>query len=228
MVQSCLEYWHSWHPAQTGTEPDAREPAPPIATGTSIGPPQLLLLMLRSQGATVPGICSLTIRRKVIAGLGGFEDSFRDMYEDQVMLAKLYLQAPVIVLDECLARYRQHPGSVVHQFEARGEYTPGRPHTSRKRFIEWLEGYLRAQNVGDAAIWREIEREMWPYRHPFLWNIRQLPSHTLRLARQCGERVLPQRLSRPLVRWWGQRKSAAARARAVEAGTSISQQSARR
>jgi glycosyltransferase involved in cell wall biosynthesis len=228
MVQSCLEYWHSWQLAQPGAETDSREPAPPLKIGAPILPPRLLLLMLRSQGATVPGVCSLTIRRSIIASIGGFEDSFRDMYEDQVMLVKLYLHAPVILLDECLARYRQHPRSTLHQFEARGEYTPGRPHASRKHFMEWVASYLQARNVSDPMIWADIGQELWPYRHPLLWSVRKAPSRALSLARQCGERVLPRKLSRSMVRWWGERKSAAARARAVKLAASMSEQGERR
>ena len=127
VVQSCLEYWHSWR-EDAQAPADSRDWPPPVALRSVIQPPTLFALMLRSEGATVPGVCSLTIRREMLVSLGGFEDAFRSTYEDQVMLAKVYLTQKVYVLDECLARYRQHAGSSLHLAGSADDYTPGRPH----------------------------------------------------------------------------------------------------
>jgi glycosyltransferase involved in cell wall biosynthesis len=153
MVQSCLEYWHSWRdPANA----DTRELPPPLELNVPIAPPRLLAAMLRSQGATVPGVCSVTIRREVVERLGAFEDDFSGVYEDQVLLAKVYLETKVLVLDDCLARYRQHPASLVHRAEASGDYTPGRPDPSRRRFLQWLEAYLQQRAGG---LWIDPSRQ---------------------------------------------------------------------
>ena len=45
--------------------------------------------------------------------VGGFEEQFRGMFEDQVFLAKVFLKSHVFVTQECWDRYRQHPESCV-------------------------------------------------------------------------------------------------------------------
>ena len=75
--------------------------------------------MLRSETRS-PGICTVLIRRSVAAAVGGFESRFRGMYEDQAFLAKVCLTSPVLVTDDVVARYRQHPGSSYTQARAMG------------------------------------------------------------------------------------------------------------
>ena len=52
------------------------------------------------------------VRRIAIETVGGYEDSFPGMYEDQVFHAKLCLNFPVFVSSECWYFYRQHNGLV--------------------------------------------------------------------------------------------------------------------
>jgi glycosyltransferase involved in cell wall biosynthesis len=227
-VQSCVEYWHSWQAGVTPRIGDSPEPAPPVSTDVPLRPPMLLLLMLASRGATVPAVCSITIRRELIARLGGFEASFPAIYEDQVLLCKLYLGSVVLVLDERLARYRQHPESMLHRLTAAGLYTPGWPDAYHRAFIDWLRHYLQESGVADPLIWHALEREALPYTHPVRWRLRAWPSAALRKLRAAAEALLPSRAVAPVVRWWGRRKVAASARRAVRQSARIAAELGRR
>jgi hypothetical protein len=63
----------------------------------------------------IPGICSITFRSEALARFGGIPEQFESQYEDQAMIAKLLLHYPCMVIDECLARYRQHAESLTHR-----------------------------------------------------------------------------------------------------------------
>jgi len=217
VVQSRLEDWNSWR-ADGGARPDNLEYPLPVPLCTPIEPPGLLALMLDTNGATCPGVCSITIRREVILRLGGYEAAFRSTYEDQVMLAKLYLSCAVYVIDEVLARYRLHEASSLHQATSSGEYTPGRPHEARRKYLEWLDGYVRQLGVRDTRVRAGLDALLWPFRHPQLWRLRQLPREGGRLLRTVVSRVVPPFLLRGLIARRGRQKLAAALRRVQRSG----------
>mgnify|MGYP006171849005 CR=1 FL=1 len=73
-------------------------------------------------------------RREAVEEVGGYEDEFRGMYDDQVFLAKFALRHRVWVTSACTYRYRRHPGSIVWVSNSAGE-----KQRNRKRFLDWLE-----------------------------------------------------------------------------------------
>ena len=119
LVQSRIEFWHSWQANEAGIREDRPEPVSPLPSGRPLEPPHLLVLLLRSRGFTVPAVCSLTIRTRRGAARGRIRGVVPGRVRDQVLLAKLYSQCRTLVIDDVLARYRQHPGSVVHRPRAR-------------------------------------------------------------------------------------------------------------
>ena len=89
-------------------------------------------------------------RRDLIEKIGGFDDRFEGLYEDQVFLAKATLVAPTYVSHEVWARYRQH---------GRATTTVATPETEvamRKNYIRWLVAYVREQNIEDERLWRAL------------------------------------------------------------------------
>ena len=125
---------------------------------TIIEPPRLFPLFLRDK-ATVPS--GILVRRDVIERVGGFEDTFRGEYEDQVFCAKICLDAPVFASGQCWYRYRQHPGSCVLTGQITGE-----THSARLLFLNWLTKYLSEQKVKDRGVWRALSVEFWRFSHP--------------------------------------------------------------
>jgi glycosyltransferase involved in cell wall biosynthesis len=190
MAYSPTLYWYSWSDAATG--PDALEDHVgelSLEPGRPVPPPTALLKFLESGGGSVPGICSILARRDVVQRIGGFEESFRGLYEDQVFLSKMCFQSTVFILDEVLDKYRQHPKSHCYQAIETGEYHPVEPHPGRARYLEWLERYLRENKTTDARLMAALNKELWPYRHSWRYALKQ--NAIFRCAVQAARRSLP-------------------------------------
>jgi hypothetical protein len=92
------------------------------------------------------------VRTHALRGVGGFEDSFRGLYEDQVLYAKIGLEWPVVLTSDCLGRYRQHEGQCC--VRAAREGTVGSSHA---RFLAWLGDYARRRCIaGDSSFWNAL------------------------------------------------------------------------
>lgn len=164
MVYGPTQWWYSW----TGNPEDMQRDFVhelSVQPNTLAKPPTLLTLFLRNEGAS-PCTCSVLVRREVIERIGGFEESFRGMYEDQAFCTKVYLKAPVFVADECWYRYRQHSDSSCAVAEKTGQY-----YFARLFFLNWLAGYLSEQGIKDTEVWQALQKELWPYRHPILYHL---------------------------------------------------------
>jgi GT2 family glycosyltransferase len=123
-------------------------------------PPRLLPLLVRNRFQT-PTTCNALVRREVYDDLGGFEEDFAALYEDQVFFAKLHLQHPTFVAGACWARYRQHAGNSERRFSYARYYRRRRP------FLEWLATYLAAAAADDelaAIVADELRRARRPRR----------------------------------------------------------------
>ncbi len=161
MVYGRTERWYSW----TGLPEDAlRDYTPPLGVPTDaiVPPPLLLRLFLRRQAPT-PCTCSVMVRREAIARIGGFDDAFPGMYDDQVFYAKLCLGEPVYVSNSCLDRYRRHSDSCRAVAWRSGQY-----YRARLTYLRWLAGYLRESGDGDANLWNAVRMETWRALHPTL------------------------------------------------------------
>jgi glycosyltransferase involved in cell wall biosynthesis len=147
-------YWCSW----TGRDEDRQRdhiPALRIKPNTLVEPPRLLQLYLSGKSA-VPCTCSIMVRSEAVKRIGGFEESFRGMYEDQAFYAKMCLAEPIFVSDTCLDRYRQHPDSNSSVTEASGE-----SRIVRLNFLFWLTDYLSQNHFEDPQLWLTLRQELW-------------------------------------------------------------------
>lgn len=170
MVYGNTQYWHSWSGQSNDLLRD-RMRTLGVQVDRVYQPPELIVRFLENIART-PGTCSVLIRRKTIENIGGFEDHFSGMFEDQVFFYKLCLHAPVYVESGCWARYRQHEDSHCHVSRIKGAWDPGhRLSPTRVAFINWLEAYLVEQNVTDSQIWQSLRKEIWSYRHPKLYHL---------------------------------------------------------
>ncbi len=164
MVASAMEHWYSW----TGVAADRTRdhvPLSGLAPETLLRPPGLLLRVLRNEMRS-PGICSVLVRRPVIAAVGGFEPRFRGMYEDQAFLAKVSLAWPVVVTDDVVARYRQHPTSAYARARAAGVAAD-----AERTYLEWLarevfrrHGRRRGQDWDTLRTILQRHRRSWRQR----------------------------------------------------------------
>ena len=135
-----------------------------VSHNTIVQPPRLLLLFLQDEWASLHDVL---IRREVVEALGGYEESFRGMYEDQAFHAKLCLKSPVIVSSQCWYWYRQHPKACTFISHNIGQtYT-----AARQKFLHWLEEYLIEQKIQDTEVWKVVQKQLFPYRYPRLYRM---------------------------------------------------------
>jgi glycosyltransferase involved in cell wall biosynthesis len=149
MVYGRTEWWYSW----TGKAADqGRDFVHELGVpgDALVEPPTLLARFLVDEGIS-PCTCSMLVRREVLESVGGFEESFRGLYEDQALCAKICLDWRVYASSDCSYRYRQHPDSALYVAERTG----GR-REARALFLTWLARYLRERNVTNAELWAAL------------------------------------------------------------------------
>jgi glycosyltransferase involved in cell wall biosynthesis len=162
MVYGRTQIWHSW----TGQPEDAERDhfyVLGVEPDTLVKAPTLFFRLLENKVQT-PTTCNVVIRRDVFQDIGGFEESFRGMYEDQAFFAKVLLKAPVFVANDWWACYRQHTQSCSSNAEMEQYYA------GRLLFLDWLGRYLVEQNMKGSDVWGAFQRELWQCHHPVLNN----------------------------------------------------------
>lgn len=176
LLYGLSEYWHDWD-VNRKTKKDNE--IPPLAPGGKLYYPPALLTSsypLGTYGSPCPS--SFMLRRTAFDQVGGFEECFNastyQLYEDHAILAKIYLNAPVFVSDDCWDKYRCHPTSMGHRIEG-----TAREEAERRFYFRWLQEYLRQHAIRDPAIWMAVRREAWAYWLP-------LPARAARLLRRIG------------------------------------------
>jgi hypothetical protein len=194
MVYGATQYWHSW----TGNPEDPRRDYTPelgVQPNTLVEPPMLLTLFLRGEAA-VPSPCDIMVRREVIEGVGGFEEAFRSLYEDQAFYAKVCLKAPVFVSDQCWDRYRQHPDSACSVASR-----AGLNEAAWLTFLSWLEAYLSQQGVKNAEVWEALQKKLRPYRQPILYRLFVCGQHRIRQMQGLLRKIARWTLPAPVHQW---------------------------
>lgn len=200
MLFGNTQYWYSWtgraedahsdHLEGIGVEPD-----------TLITPPTLLTRILQ-QKVPVPCTCSVLLRREAVENIGGFEESFRRVFTDQVFYAKLLLRWPALGSNETWDKYRRHPASCVSTVESEGGLA-----AARFKFLAWLEEYLLAQGFKGTEVWHALQAALWPYRHPrlsaFIKDARTVLTQQGENLKALTRRTLP----RPIYTWLKNRKN---------------------
>jgi len=169
-------YWHSW----TGDPADAARDFYPrlgVADGSAYPPPRLFERMLAGR-AMVPCPHSLLIRTDVVRRLGGFEERFTGMFEDQAFYAKLMLAERVLVVERSWERYRLHSESMCAAAER-----DGTTDIARLRYLEWLREYLATTGNADPGVRAALRRAFLPYRHPRLHRVLNLTDGFLKRVR---------------------------------------------
>jgi glycosyltransferase involved in cell wall biosynthesis len=156
MVYGRTQMWHSWDPNAArsdhvfdlGVEPDR------------LYPPLRLLPQLLENRAQTPTTCNALIRRAAYEEVGGFEETFPGLYEDQVFFAKLYVSSATYVSSRLWARYRRHDANETKRFS----YV--RYYRERRAFLGWLAEYLDEAGV-DGEVGSTLAAELGRARHPY-------------------------------------------------------------
>jgi glycosyltransferase involved in cell wall biosynthesis len=172
-------YWYSW----TGrAEDQGRDflPKSGVTNPRSIKPPRCLVLSL-TRLLTVPCPSSVLIRRPAVEAVGGFEESFRTLYDDQVLYAKLWLKYPVLAMPGYLDLYRQHPNSMCATMTGSQDQV-----IARQTYLDWLTAHLHKEGCHDAAVWRVLRQQHLVAR---VSRRARFPGRILRLSLKALEAV---------------------------------------
>lgn len=156
--------WYSW----TSNPGDARRDAPRslhIPTHKTLDRGEILPRLVRGLSLT-PATCSVLVRRTAFDRIGGFEESFRGMHEDQAFFYKLFLHCRTRMAPGILDKYRQHADSCCAVASRAGDYDDRGPSPARRRFLDWFAAYLRQERCRDARLRCLVEVERWLERYP--------------------------------------------------------------
>lgn len=150
--------WHSWTGAAADRLRDTLLPLPPgLPVRQVVRPPGAFAAVYGQPGyESAPAICSLMMRRETFLGVGGSLATFRSLFEDQVLFARAFLHAPIVLDDRPLALYRQHPSSACAVAIGRGEYNPNYANPALDRFVAWLSAYVEERFGVDGPEWRAL------------------------------------------------------------------------
>ena len=187
MVYGPTKYWFSWTENPQDIQRDFMAKLG-VQPNTQFNPPTLLTLYLKDS-TTIPCTCGLMVRRQVIEELGRFDETIQHLYEDQVLLAKFCLKAPVFVHGDCWDKYRQRSDSSWHVSMDTGEDV-----SAQLIFLNWLEKYLIQHSFKNTEVWYALQQALLPYRRPRLYNfqrsIQKLVGQMKRIVKSMGKRML--------------------------------------
>jgi glycosyltransferase involved in cell wall biosynthesis len=187
MVYGNRQVWYSWtgnpddvkrdHVTDLGTLPPNRLVKPPM-----------LLVLIYGLGVTGNPGSDVMFRRDVATRVGGFEESFRGLFEDQAFLVKVLLNESVYVSDECWTKYRQHSESCVSVAIESREYSD-----AWKVFKKWIDEYL-AQAGKERPVLNSVTSNLIQMN-----STSGSPSLTLSRSISAGSRSLDLPVHQPLI-----------------------------
>jgi glycosyltransferase involved in cell wall biosynthesis len=172
MVHGNSVYWYSWtgKPLDKERDSNAHDLIKPNAVElhTVVKPPRLLNLLL-SYGIPSPSLSNIMFRKNVAEDIGGFEEVFTGMHEDQAFLAKAYLYTPVYVSSECWDFYRMHEDSCVSIAENEGRFL-----SAELFYLDWLKNYISKNDFKNSDVLLALRRRSLKHKHPNLFELSNL------------------------------------------------------
>lgn len=174
LVYGSPVYWRTW---DGNSKEGDYVPKLQLETDRLYRKPELAIRSYPLGTGSAPCPSDLLLRRATVEALGGWDDSFDGiyaMYEDQVLLLKIYMTADVYVSARAWTKYRLHEGQLC------ANVTPSQYWDVRRRFLDWLEAYMDSREIHDPTLRRAVKRAVMDARHPALRRVRQLKSAVLR------------------------------------------------
>jgi glycosyltransferase involved in cell wall biosynthesis len=189
MVYGPALVWFSWSGKTEDKSKDyfTQTGLPP---NSLIDPPTLAKTFIRSE-AFLPSACSMVLRRSAMESVGGYEDVFRDQYDDMVLNQKILLRYPALVTDGCWAWYRQHSDNSCAVALRSGVLSYDGPSPARADYLFWLESHLKSTGLVGTEVWSTLQEQLWPYRHPHLFHLSKRVRRAKTVTRSVAGRVLP-------------------------------------
>jgi glycosyltransferase involved in cell wall biosynthesis len=172
-VCGTARYWRSWEGREDRLVPSGHVHNRPVR------PPEAILAVYPLGSANAPCPSDLLIRRSALLAIGGFEESFTGMYEDQAFLTKLYLERTIYFSDKVWIDYRLHDQSCCAQVRR-----AGRHRDTRRQFLEWFKGHLaKSRYRRDPRIKMALTKAQLRHRFPYAARMFELPKRIIRRLR---------------------------------------------
>lgn len=169
--------WHSWSPE--ATQPDWPNLGN-LDADRMVCPSEMLLHWLRDESFQ-PCTSEFIARTATLRTLGGWDESFKGLYEDNVLYTKLFTQYPVYAASHTWSLYRQHSDNCCHQAIATGEWAFGKPSPAKERILLWIQSYLDRSGRLTPELARALNTALLPYRNPALYQLHRV-ARKLRFA----------------------------------------------
>jgi glycosyltransferase involved in cell wall biosynthesis/peptidoglycan/xylan/chitin deacetylase (PgdA/CDA1 family) len=185
-VGGAVNYWASHSAGKDRVVPTGH------VRNRRIAPTEATLAMYPLGRAHAPSMSDLMFRRQGLVDVGGFEEQFRDAYEDQAFLGKFYLASTLYFTDRVWSDYRLHSNSCIAETHRQGTY-----HSARENYLEWFERYLiSTDHATDRRIRRAVRRARDRYRSPrerVVEGVRSVPGAVsfVRASRNAARRLRP-------------------------------------
>ena len=170
MVYGPLHRWYSWNANPSDLHREdlfgaGRKGVHPHRD-TLVTPPTLVTLFLQD-AYFIPG--GILIRRDAVLCVGLYEEAFRGMYEDTVMMTKICLNFPVFVSGNVWYKYRMHPDACTFVSWRKGESD-----SALRIYLTWVENYLTENGIRNLSVWRALRKAQWRCRHANWYRLRDL------------------------------------------------------
>lgn len=174
MVCGATLYWHSWQADQASADamvfigddtPNGR-PTSGIEQDCLYQPMQLLSLLYPLGRGVSPSTSCIAFKRDMALAVGGFDDSFPGLFEDQVFLVKAYANGSIYVSGNCVNFYRQHDKSCCYVM-----MTTGQSSAVRRRFLRWLKDYLDEIDCHDRVIRAKLLLRLMREHYPRVYRL---------------------------------------------------------
>ncbi len=169
--------WHSW--SANATQPDWPNLGA-LSVDRLIAPPEMLQHWLRDESFQ-PCTSEFIVRAEALRSIGGWDETFKGLYEDNVVYTKLFTQFPVYAASNTWSLYRQHPDNCCHQAIAKGEWALGKANPAKERILLWIQRYLDDNHLSTPALQKGLHDALLPFRNPALYQVRRV-ARKLRLA----------------------------------------------
>ncbi|NNF00563.1 MAG: glycosyltransferase family 2 protein [Pyrinomonadaceae bacterium] len=192
VVCGSLRYWFSWTNARQGKEMDF-DVSLRVQTEKPYDPPALFIHTLLA-GGRKPGMASVILKSDFSKRFSLFEDDFEHVSEDQIFWAKVSLNSKIYLLDECLAKYRQHPDSSSAVLTKSGNML-----SDLNMYLRWLDNYLKDTKIDNREIRKAVD----------IFKAENQYKTKYRRAMNFYRRMLPHYLRfriRDAILWWRTRK----------------------
>ncbi len=192
-VYGPMRVWRSWDRQADGTPAQDSTLDLHLETERVHEPTSVLTTFLLHEDAVPSGNL---FRTELVRKLGGFEDEFTGMYEDQVFRVKFCRVAPAYVSSRVWYHYRKHSDSCCALMVKQGKAA-----AARERFLRWVRWYCGREKVQDPRIWRTISRALRPYQYPrlaavesrFHTEVRRWSGRMKDGVKDAMQRLLPKR-----------------------------------